>query len=48
MHFGLVSNRIIVTILISAVSRGAALIRGKCLLGGGAYFNVDTQRCGAY
>ena len=48
MHFGLTSNRIIVTILISAVFRGATLIRGEALIRGGAYFNVDTQRCGAY
>ena len=34
MHFGLASNRIIVTILISAVFRGAALIRGEALIRG--------------
>ena len=37
-----------VTILISAAIIGAALIRGGGLFEGGAYFNVDTQRCGAY
>ena len=31
-----------ITILISAAFRGAVLIRG------GTYFNVDTQKCGAY
>ena len=38
-----------VTILISAAFRGAALIRREALIRrGGAYFNVDTERCGAY
>ena len=37
-----------ITILISAAFRGAALNRGETLLEGGAYFNVDTQMGGAY
>ena len=43
-----------VTILLSAVFRGAALIRGEALIRGrrliegGAYFNVDTQGGVAY
>ena len=39
-----------VTILITAAFIGAALITGGggCLLEGGACFNVDTQRWGAY
>ena len=44
-----------VTILISAAFRGATLIRegalirgGGRLLEGGAYFNMDVQKSGAY
>ena len=38
----------IVTILIIATFTGAVLIRVMRLLEEDAYFNVDTQRCGAY
>ena len=43
-----------VNILISAAFRGVAhlevrrLLEGRHLLEGGAYFNVDIQRCSAY
>ena len=39
---------LVLTILISTAFRGTALIRRKTLIRGSAYFNVDTQRCGAY
>ena len=33
---------------VAALIGEEALIRGKRILEGGAYFNVDFQRCGAY
>ena len=39
---------IMLAILMSATFMGVALIGGRCLFAGGAYFNVDTQRSGAY
>ena len=33
---------------MSAAFRGAALIRREALIRGDAYFNVDTQKYGAY
>ena len=44
MHFGLASNRIIVTILISAVFRGAALIRGEALIRGRRLFQCGYPK----
>ena len=40
MHFGLASGRIYLEV--------RRLLEGRHLLEGGAYFNVDTQRPGAY
>ena len=41
MHFGLASNR-------RAYLEVRGLLEGRRLLEEDAYFNVDTQRCGAY
>ena len=49
MHLGLATREIwYITILISTTFIGKALITGEALIKGGAYFNVDTQRCGTY
>ena len=40
MHFGLVSSRILLAILISAVFRGPALIRGEARIKGRHLFEV--------
>ena len=49
MHLGLATREIwYITILISTTFIGTALITGEALIKGGAYFNVDTQRCGTY
>ena len=40
MYFGLATSRIYLEM--------QRLLEGRLLLEEGAYFNVDTQRCGAY
>ena len=34
--------------LITAVFRGAMLFRGRHLLEGGTYFDLNVKRCGSY
>ena len=48
MHFVLVTVRIMVRFLIKDVFGGEALIRGRYLLEGGAYFDLSVIWCGAH